>query len=137
MPVAERILPDKYRKRFSESYYRIAHREDLMGWIWTTKFGWDVVNCVCTAIGKTPPDSLLNYLSILETAPWNAGPSEFLNPDFVTAHPFDISVESALPSSFFTKTYIANADNTLYLEDVSVRQIARGTISKSKKKNLS
>lgn len=52
-----------------------------------------------------------------------------------TTHPFNISSESTLSSSFFTKTHITDK-NILSSEKTPVRQTARGAIKESKKVNF-
>jgi hypothetical protein len=53
-PNVNQFLTSDDRKRFTDRYFTVAGG-DLMGWPWKKKYGADVIQTVCKAIGCDPP----------------------------------------------------------------------------------
>lgn len=113
-----------------------------MRWVWTRKFGWDIVNTVCTAVGKLTPHKLIGLPTTTEIAAWNTEASKPLTGHL--QHPFDTSDKPLLSQSFFGRynieSDVATGDigSTVEFQTTSDKEeiwhTARGTTSKQKKK---
>lgn len=125
--IADRVLTEDYRKRFSQYYYRVA-RGDLMGWIWTAKHGQEVVKVVCDAVGLPMPRHILDQSKEIF---FDDTQHSIVDPTFQTRHPFDISSDSQLSFTFLTKTSLeepGTEDKRIVIDKEPEHRTARGAL---------
>jgi hypothetical protein len=120
-PNVNQFLTLDDRKRFTDRYFTVAGG-DLMGWPWKKKYGVDVVQTICKAIGRDPPS--------------------------VTEPPHSASSSSVSTSFSVSTDFLASSQSTLELPPQPVHNVlrnitntvssttARGTpaVNKSKRK---
>lgn len=101
-----------------------------MGWIWTKRFGWNVVKIICDAISKPIPETLLGQPMTTKIFTWNTEAFKPLTQRF--KHPFDVFTKLVLPKKFSRK-YFAQLDKSIIVNnDEDLTAIDPTTISNKK-----
>jgi len=129
-PNINQFLTSDDRKRFTDRYFTVASG-DLMGWPWKKKYGADVIQTVCKAIGCDPPfiTEPAQLASLPTLLPHSASPSP-ISTLFSSTVWTDLSA-----SSQSTPELLLPASSIL--RDISnTRMTARGipAVNKSKRK---
>jgi hypothetical protein len=131
-PNVNQFLTSDDRKRFTDRYFTVASG-DLMGWPWKKKYGVDVIQTVCKAIGCDPPSIIEpashGRLASLPTSSPHSAPSLSVSTS--------IAPTDSLASSQSTPEPLPQPTQSV-LRDITNAMTARGcpAVNKSKRKKL-